>query len=141
MMPLFHSAPCLNDGVGIRSGSEAILERLKVNESHDPVATVAVLAPGYTRILRPRFCVMIPEANSSGQMTRPIQILRKLSFVFFLVALACATIAAQSTTSEGQSSQKQSSITTSVPSVTENKQGVAQPAYLTPISGYQGVLA
>jgi D-alanyl-D-alanine carboxypeptidase/D-alanyl-D-alanine-endopeptidase (penicillin-binding protein 4) len=84
---------------------------------------------------------MIPKANSSDQMIRPIQIVRKLSFVFLLLALAGARLAAQTATPETQSSQKQSSSSSSAQQPAENKQGVVQAAYLTPISGYQGVLA
>jgi D-alanyl-D-alanine carboxypeptidase/D-alanyl-D-alanine-endopeptidase (penicillin-binding protein 4) len=85
---------------------------------------------------------MIPQANSSGTMNRPTQILTKLSFVFLLIALACATAAAQSALPETQSNQKQlPTASQSAPLVGESKQAVAQPAYLTPIAGYQGVLA
>src|SRR5262245_36282599 len=74
-------------------------------------------------------------------MIRPTHILRKLSFVCLLLALAGAPAAAQSAATEAQSNQKQSSNTQTAPAVAENKPGVAQPSYLTPISGYQGVLA
>src|SRR4051812_20624430 len=84
-----------------------------------------------------RFCVIIPAANSSDQMIRPTQMLRKLSFVFLLFALAGPSLAAQTATTEAQSSQKQSSSSPSAQPLAENKQGVVQSAYLTPISGYQ----
>src|SRR5436190_23506748 len=78
---------------------------------------------------------MIPKSNGSGQMIKPKQIWTKLSFVFFLIALACATAASQSAAPEVQSNQKQSS------TAAQPAPPLAQPAFLTPISGYQGVLA
>src|ERR1051325_3231917 len=84
---------------------------------------------------------MIPAANSSGQMIKPTQILRKLSFVFVLFVLAGVPLAAQSAVTEAQSNQKQQSNNVTPPPVAENQQGVSQPGYLTAISGYQGVLA
>ena len=83
---------------------------------------------------------MISAANSSDRMIRLTQILTRLSFVFILIALTCARLIAQSPT-DLPAVQKPSSSPEPAPSVGENKQAVAQPAYLTPIAGYQGVLA
>src|SRR5690348_15837027 len=74
-------------------------------------------------------------------MIRATQKLKRLSFVFFLSARICVPVAAQTATTAPQSSQNQSSSPTPASPVAENKQGVAQPAYLTPTAGYQGELA
>src|SRR3954464_16041060 len=91
-----------------------------------PLLVVARMRP---RILSVRFCVMIPAANGSDQMIRPTQMLRKLSSVFLLFALACARLAAQTATTKTQTSQKQTSGSQSAQPLAENKQGVVQPAY------------
>jgi D-alanyl-D-alanine carboxypeptidase/D-alanyl-D-alanine-endopeptidase (penicillin-binding protein 4) len=74
--------------------------------------------------------------------------LTKVSFVFIFVALVCATAVSQSPTpssTRAQPNQNQPPSVTSPPPVTINQQStsqaLAQPAYLTPIAGYQGVLA
>lgn len=59
-----------------------------------------------------------------------------------VLALACVTAASQSAAPNAQPNQKQpANPLQPAPPLTESKQGVSQPAYLTPISGYQGVLA
>ena len=70
-----------------------------------------------------------------------MQTLTKLSFVLFLIAFAGATAASQSATPDVQSQKQSPTAGQPPPSITENKQPVSQPAYLTPIAGYQGVLA
>lgn len=81
-------------------------------------------------------------------MIRAMYKLTKVSFVFIFVALVCATAVSQSPTpssTRAQPNQNQPPSVTSPPPVTINQQStsqaLAQPAYLTPIAGYQGVLA
>jgi D-alanyl-D-alanine carboxypeptidase/D-alanyl-D-alanine-endopeptidase (penicillin-binding protein 4) len=84
---------------------------------------------------------MIRAANGL-RMNRRLQNLAKLAFVLTVIALACTPAASQSTVPDVQSNQKPpSNVTQSAAPITESKPSVSQPGYLTPISGYQGVLA
>jgi len=81
-------------------------------------------------------------------MIRAMYKLTKVSFVFIFVELLCATAVSQSSTpssTRAQPNQNQPPSVSSPPPVTINQQStsqaLAQPAYLTPIAGYQGVLA
>jgi len=78
-------------------------------------------------------------------MNRGLKNLAKLAFVLIGMALAFAPAASQSTVPGVQSNQKQPSNVSQSAPITEStqsaSQAIAQPAYLTPISGYQGVLA
>jgi serine-type D-Ala-D-Ala carboxypeptidase/endopeptidase (penicillin-binding protein 4) len=79
-------------------------------------------------------------------MNRPIPHLNKLSFALIVTLLSGVSALAQSSVTAVQPSQQQPmSGSQPGPVVTENKQSqsqaVTQPAYLTPIAGYQGVLA
>jgi D-alanyl-D-alanine carboxypeptidase/D-alanyl-D-alanine-endopeptidase (penicillin-binding protein 4) len=70
--------------------------------------------------------------------------LARLSFVIALLVAGFVTAAAQSVTPVPPSTDRQSSAPSPSVASTENKsssQALAQPAYLTPIAGYQGVLA
>jgi D-alanyl-D-alanine carboxypeptidase/D-alanyl-D-alanine-endopeptidase (penicillin-binding protein 4) len=94
---------------------------------------------------------MIQRANGSG-MIRTMHTLTKLSFVFIVVALACATAVSQSSSTtpppRAQPNQSQQPGVSPLPPATVNQQSqqstspaILLPAYLTPIAGYQGVLA
>jgi D-alanyl-D-alanine carboxypeptidase/D-alanyl-D-alanine-endopeptidase (penicillin-binding protein 4) len=79
-------------------------------------------------------------------MSRSIRILRKLSLVVWLIAAGAVTVFSQvvppPTAPDQKPSQGPSAAGQTAPA---NQEGVnhtlAQPAYLTPIAGYQGVLA
>jgi len=82
-----------------------------------------------------------------GQMNRITQLFFRLSLVPAVIVIACATALSQPASSQtDQKTSPPASIAGQVGSSTsEGKQAVtqavAQPAYLTPIAGYQGVLA
>jgi D-alanyl-D-alanine carboxypeptidase/D-alanyl-D-alanine-endopeptidase (penicillin-binding protein 4) len=66
--------------------------------------------------------------------------LTKLSFVFMVVALVCVTAVSQS--SATPSSTRVPPTQNQQPPIDQSSSpAIAQPAYLTPIAGYQGVLA
>ncbi len=79
-------------------------------------------------------------------MKRPIKTISRLSIALSVIFLICVAAMAQSSAIVVQPNQKQATNASDAgPVNTENKQlpsqAVAQPAYLTPIAGYQGVLA
>src|SRR5437763_2135374 len=95
------------------------------------------------------FCVMMRTVRrATARMNRVTKLLCRLSFVPAVTVFACATALSQ-TAAGAQSDQKPSQPASvagqTASSTSETKkviaQAVAQPAYLTPIAGYQGVLA
>jgi D-alanyl-D-alanine carboxypeptidase/D-alanyl-D-alanine-endopeptidase (penicillin-binding protein 4) len=79
-------------------------------------------------------------------MSRPTKNIPRLSFALIVIALAGVSALSQPTAPAVQSNQRQSSNASPTgPVVSETQQpqsqAIAQPGYLTPISGYQGVLA
>ena len=78
-------------------------------------------------------------------MNRPNPNIARLSFVLIVIALACVSALCQSGASAAQPNQPPPANTSqSGPAVSAQQsqpQALAQPAYLTPIAGYQGVLA
>ena len=87
-------------------------------------------------------------SRANARMNRVTKLLRNLSLVPAVIVFACATALSQPATG-AQADQKASqaaSVTGQTASSTSASklvvsQSVAQPAYLTPIAGYQGVLA
>src|SRR5262252_1703963 len=90
--------------------------------------------------------VMMPEGRRSRarKMSTSIRILGKLSLAIWLTAAGAVTVSSQVVPPAGAPDQKPSP-SVAGPAAPADQQAVdhtlAQPAYLTPIAGYQGVLA
>src|SRR5437588_9660401 len=82
-------------------------------------------------------------SRANARMNRVTKLLRNLSLVPAVIVFACATALSQPAT--GAQADQKTSQAASVTGQTASKlvvsQSVAQSAYLTPIAGYQGVLA
>jgi D-alanyl-D-alanine carboxypeptidase len=76
-------------------------------------------------------------------MNRPIPNLLKTSFAFIVTIIACASALSQSASPAPPPAQKDSAASSQTAAAEKQSpsQAVSQPAYLTPIAGYQGVLA
>ncbi|HEX3083260.1 MAG TPA: D-alanyl-D-alanine carboxypeptidase [Pyrinomonadaceae bacterium] len=90
-----------------------------------------------TREFARAFYVMISETSDYRWMKRLIHTLGQLALVLIALAVACATGVSQSGTTDALPNQKQPANASQLPP----SPAVTQPAYLTPIAGYQGVLA
>ena len=99
---------------------------------------------------RDGYVMMRKARRAHNGMNRAIKFLRKLSIVSAAIVFACATALSQPAAGAGASTSPKPSPPAAVAgqtvgSTADNNQavsqGVAQPAYLTPIAGYQGVLA
>jgi D-alanyl-D-alanine carboxypeptidase/D-alanyl-D-alanine-endopeptidase (penicillin-binding protein 4) len=86
------------------------------------------------------FYVMISETNDRHWMNKLTHKLAQLSVVLVAVASAYVTAASQSA-QDIQPNQRPPASVSQPASVNESKPVVSQSAYLTPIAGYQGVLA
>jgi D-alanyl-D-alanine carboxypeptidase/D-alanyl-D-alanine-endopeptidase (penicillin-binding protein 4) len=80
---------------------------------------------------------MISETSDYRWMNRLIHKLGQLALVLIALAVTCATGVSQSGTTDARPNQKQPANVSQLPP----SPAVTQPAYLTPIAGYQGVLA